>query len=118
GAATTIALNGGNTQSDTIGATLPTPYSVKVTDANNNPIGGVTVTWGVTGGGSITASSVTGATGIATATRVLGTVAGPQGATATVPGLAGSPVPFAASAPHGGAPTLALSAGHSQAAPI
>src|SRR6266571_3921030 len=87
GAATTIAINGGDAQTDTIGATLPTPYGVKVTDANNNPIGGVTVTWGVTGGGSINPSSVTGATGLATATRVLGTIAGAQGATATVTGL-------------------------------
>src|SRR5207247_2590516 len=115
GAATTIAINGGDAQTDTIGATLPTPYSVKVTDANNHPIGGVTVTWGVTGGGSINPSSVTGATGLATATRVLGTIAGAQGATATVTGLAGSAVTFTATATHGGARTIALSGGNSQA---
>ncbi|HEV2749283.1 MAG TPA: Ig-like domain-containing protein, partial [Gemmatimonadales bacterium] len=69
GTATSVALNGGSAQTDTIGATLAIPYSVKVTDAQGNPVSGVTVTWAVTGGGSITPSSVTAATGIATATR-------------------------------------------------
>ncbi len=115
GAATTIALNAGNAQTDTIGATLATPYSVKVTDANGNPVGGITVTWSVTtGGGSITPSSVTPPSGIATATRVLGTTAGPQGATATVSGLTGSPVTFTATATPGTATTMALNAGNSQ----
>ncbi|HKW40094.1 MAG TPA: Ig-like domain-containing protein [Gemmatimonadales bacterium] len=115
GAAAAVALNGGNAQTDTIGASLATPYSVKVTDANNNPVGGITVTWAVTsGGGSITPSSVTSPTGIATATRILGTTAGPQGSTATITGLAGSPVSFVATATHGNATTIASNAGNSQ----
>ncbi len=115
GTPTTVALSGGNAQSDTIGATLAIPYSVKVTDADNNPVGGTTVTWAVTaGGGSVTPTSVTSPTGIATATRVLGTAAAPQGASATVSGLSGSPVSFTATATHGNATTLALNGGDAQ----
>src|SRR5204862_4960206 len=108
GDATTIAFNGGNDQTGPVGATLPTPYTVLVTDPAGNPVSGIAVAWAVTGGGSITPSSVTGATGIASATRVLGPTAGPQGATATVTGLTGSPVPFAATATAGGATKLVI----------
>src|SRR5439155_11079860 len=68
GSATTIALFSGNAQTDTIGATLGTPYAVKVTDAGNNPVSGVAVTWAVTGGGGsiLPLSSFTNGAGIAT----------------------------------------------------
>ncbi len=36
---------------DTVGGTLPIALAVKVTDALNNPVSGVTITWTVTGGG-------------------------------------------------------------------
>jgi len=107
GHATTIALNGGDAQTDTVGATLATAYAVLVTDRGGNPVSGTTVTWGVSGGGSITPSSLSGVNGIASATRVLGTVAGGQGASATAAGLTGSPVPFTATATHGNATTMA-----------
>ncbi len=113
GAATTIALNAGNNQTDTISATLAVPYSVKVTDGSTNPVAGVTVTWAAVGG-SITPSSITDGSGIATATRVLGTAAGTQTATATVGGLTGSPVNFTATATHGNATTIALNGGNTQ----
>src|SRR5439155_16063187 len=113
GAATTIALNGGNNQTDTIGATLATPYSVKVTDVHNNPVANVVVTW-TAAGGTIDATSTTDALGIATATRVLGLTAGTQTASATVTGLAGSPVSFTATATHGNATTIALNGGNAQ----
>jgi adhesin/invasin len=118
GTATTIALNAGNAQTDTIGATLAVPYSVKVTDGSNNPVAGVTVTWAASGGGSITPSSTTDAGGIASATRVLGNTAGPQTATATVGGLSGSPVNFTATANHGNATTIAINAGDGQSAQV
>src|SRR5439155_25185134 len=98
-----IASHGGYTPLGPSGATLPTPYTVLVTDRAGNPVSGIAVAWAVTGGGSITPSSVTGTNGIASATRVLRPTAGPQGATAAVPGLTGSPVPFAATARAGGA---------------
>ena len=94
-----MSLAGGDAQTDTVGATLGTPYAVLIVDTNANPVAGVPVTWTVTGGGgSVTSSSVTGSDGIATATRILGTVAGLQSATASVGGLTGSPVAFAATA--------------------
>ena len=117
GLAKTIALNGGNTQTDTIGATLATPYTVLITDRLSNPVPGVTVTWAVTGGGgSITPSSITNASGIASATRVLGTTTGAnaQTATATVTGLVGSPVAFTATATPGSAKTIAFNGGNAQ----
>lgn len=66
----------------------------KVTDANGNPVAGVTVLWTVgSGGGSIAPSSiVTSATGIASATLTTGVASGINTAIATVAGLAGSPL--------------------------
>ncbi|MBI1967348.1 MAG: Ig-like domain-containing protein, partial [Gemmatimonadetes bacterium] len=119
GTATTIALSGGDVQTDTVGATLATPYTVLVTDGFGNPKSGITVTWAVTGGGgSITPSSATNASGIASATRVLGTTAGTQTATATVSGLTGSPVSFTATATAGAAQTIAINAGDGQSATV
>lgn len=118
GAAANIALAGGNAQSDTIQATL-SPYTVLVTDANANPVSGITVTWAATGGGgSITPSSVTNGSGIATATRVLGTSVGSNTATASVGGLAGSPVGFTATATAGAANSMIVSQGNSQTATV
>jgi hypothetical protein len=69
------------------------------------------VTWAVTGGGgTITPSSITSVTGEAQATRLLGTTAGPHGATASVAGLAGSPVSFTATASAGTTTQLAFAA--------
>ena len=114
-AADSLRLNAGNNQTDTVGATLAT-YAVRVADQYGNAVPGTTVTWGVTGGGSITPSSISNGSGIASATRVLGTVAGPQGATASVGGLTGSPVPFSATANHGAATTMQKFAGDNQSA--
>jgi adhesin/invasin len=111
GAAASMALEEGTAQTDTIGATLPTPYSVRVVDANGNAVEGTSVTWSVAGGGSITPSSDTDASGIATATRVLGTTAGSQTAQASVGGLTGSPVDFTATATAGAPTQIAAGAG-------
>src|SRR5205807_714220 len=75
GGATQMAINGGNSQTDTVGTTLPTPISVIVRDALNNPVPGVTVSWSVlTGLGSVGApSSVTDGTGVASTSWTLGT---------------------------------------------
>jgi adhesin/invasin len=114
--AKTIAQTGGNGQTDTVAATLAVAYTVTVSDTFANPVSNVTVTWAVTGGGSITPSSATNASGVASATRVMGQTAGPQGATATVSGLSGSPVSFTATATHGAATQLVKSAGDGQSA--
>jgi len=104
--ATNLTLAGGNSQTDTIGAMLATPYTVRVTDAFSNPVAGVIVTWAVTGGGgSITPGSPTNSGGIADATRILGNTVGAnvQTASATVSGLNGSLVTFTATAKSGNA---------------
>lgn len=114
--ADSLKLSAGNGQTDTVKATLATPYTVRVSDQYGNAVSGTTVTWGVSGGGSITPSSITNASGIASATRVFGTAAGPQGASATVAGLVGSPVSFSATATHGVATTIVKVTGDNQSA--
>ncbi len=103
--ANSIALNGGNGQTDTVSTALGA-YSVKVLDALGAPVAGVPVSWAVppNSGTIAPAQSTTDVAGIATATRTLGTVAGIQTATASVGGLTGSPVVFSATALPG-APT-------------
>src|SRR5207248_10149143 len=56
--------------------------------------------------------------GIATATRTLGTTAGIQRATASVGGLIGSPVGFSATATHGDPTQIAINAGDGQSATL
>src|SRR4029077_15866053 len=58
GNATSVAVNAGNGQTDTVAATLVTAPSVIVKDAYGNPGSGISVTFAVTGGGG----SVTGPT--------------------------------------------------------
>ena len=120
GEAVNLVLEAGDMQTDTVAATLATAYAVKVTDQNGNGVEGVPVSWSVTGGtgGSITMSSTTDVDGIATATRVLGTIAGPQTAQAAVGGLDGSPVAFTATALPGAAVSIAASAGNGQSATV
>jgi alpha-tubulin suppressor-like RCC1 family protein len=99
GAATQIALNGGNNQSALVNTAVATPPSVIVRDQFNNPVSGVTVTFAVAaGGGSLTGGSqTTDATGIATVgSWTLGPTAEPNTLTATATGLSGSPVTFTA----------------------
>ncbi|HKV75517.1 MAG TPA: Ig-like domain-containing protein, partial [Gemmatimonadales bacterium] len=118
GAAANIALAGGDAQTGTAGAALPVAYTVLITDGSGNPVAGTTVTWAVGGGGSITPTSVSNAAGIASATRTLGTVAGPQTATATAAGLTGSPVSFSATATPAAAANVAANAGTGQNATV
>lgn len=119
GTATMMSLAGGDAQTDTVGATLGTPYTVLIVDTNANPVAGIPVTWTVTGGGgSVTSSSVSGSDGIATATRILGTTAGAQTATASVGGLTGSPVAFGATATVGAPVSIAIVAGDTQTATV
>lgn len=103
GPPTTLALNGGGGQSAQAGTTLPVAPSVKVTDANSNPVGGIPVLFQVTaGGGSVTgASATTDGSGVAT---VGSWTLGPQSGadtltvTSTDPGLSGQQVLIQATA--------------------
>lgn len=89
GAPAGITMQSGDGQRDTVRATLPTPYAVKVTDAGGNPVPGVPVSWTVTGGGGsiAPAGATTDGNGIASATHTLGPAAGPQTADASSPGI-------------------------------
>src|SRR2546422_638332 len=97
GAAATIAENGGNGQSATVGNAVATAPSVLVQDGAGNPVADVTVTFTVTsGGGTVSPTSVaTNGSGIAAVTSwTLGTTPGTNTLTASASGLTGSPDPF------------------------
>jgi hypothetical protein len=95
---TKLELVSGNGQSAGIGQKLGNPLVVKVLDATNAPIQGVTVTWRVTGGGGSVspASGPTNSQGTASAEWTVGTSPGPQALTASVSSL--TPVSFTATA--------------------
>ena len=86
--------------------------TVLVRDVSNNPVAGVAVTFGVTGGGGAVAPTTpvaTNASGIATLTSwTLGTVAGANTMSATATGLAGSPVSFTATGTAGAGTKLVV----------
>ena len=89
-----VGILSGNGQAATAGQAAPNPLVVRVTDADGDPVKGVTVQWAVSsGGGSLSAaSSVTGSDGLAEVQWTLGPRAEAQTVTATVEGLA--PVVF------------------------
>jgi adhesin/invasin len=101
GAPATVVAVAGDNQSATAGAAVATPPSVKVTDANANPVDGFTVVF-TPGAGSGTVgdgSAVTNSSGIAAPTSwVLGSTPGTQTLLATAGSLTGSPVTFSATA--------------------
>jgi surface protein len=95
-----IAVVGGDGQSATAGSAVGTAPSVRVTDANGDPVAGVSVTFAVaSGGGTVdpTTAVITGADGVAAVTSwTLGATAGSNTLTATATGLTGSPLTFTA----------------------
>lgn len=98
-----IRLDGGNSQSATVGTALSVPLRVVVTDAAGKVLSGARVDWdAAVGAGSVSpGSSTSNSDGIATSTWTLGTVAGTQRATAQISGL--TPIVFTATAIAGGA---------------
>jgi adhesin/invasin len=106
--ATNMVLDAGNGQLGVVGTALPTLYSVAVKNALGLPVQNVQVHWaaGPEGGSMNPATSLTDPSGIASSTRMLGPPAGTQTATASVGGLAGSPVTFTATAQAGAAAQL------------
>ncbi|HEY2824419.1 MAG TPA: Ig-like domain-containing protein, partial [Gemmatimonadales bacterium] len=108
--AAAIALNGGQSQSDTIGAPLATPLSVKIADQFGNPVQGAPVTFAITaGGGSLSSTTANSdASGIAQTNWTLGSTVGAAIVTASASGLTGSPVTFNATLLPGKAAALAF----------
>ncbi|HYK10632.1 MAG TPA: Ig-like domain-containing protein [Gemmatimonadales bacterium] len=102
-----LSVNAGNNQTDSAGGTLPTPPSVIVKDALNNPVAGIAVTFTVTASnGTVTGGSqTTGVNGIATmGSWTLGNAAKTD--TLTVMSTAGSAT-FLATATPGHAASIA-----------
>ena len=105
----------GDAQAGTVGAVLGSALSVRVNDALGSPVPGVGVTFAVTGGGGSvgTPSATTNASGIASSTWTLGTVASQaQGVSAGATGLAS--VSFTATATAGAAAAVVIQAGNNQ----
>ena len=103
GIPTQVAVFNGNNQAAVQGTAVPVAPSVRVTDAGGQGVGGVPVTFAVTGGGgSVTGPSVlTDATGVATVGlwTLGGAATQTLSATVTATGtIAGNPVTFTATA--------------------
>ena len=99
GAAKTLAIVSGDSQSAAIGATLAAPLAVRITDQFANPIVGASVTFDttLTGGSIAGATTVTDATGLATSGAVtLGAAAGTSTFIATTPVLPADTAKFTA----------------------
>jgi hypothetical protein len=95
--ATQMVSVDGSGQTAIAGSALPDPLRVLLTDAGDDPVAGVTVTWSmVDGGGSVTQTSATDELGIASAEVTLGGCIGEQQIQAEVSGLLGSPILFTA----------------------
>ena len=117
GTGATLELVSGNNQTGAIGSALSDSLVVRVLDALDNPVAGVTVQWSVSGGGSISpTTTITGADGQAAAERVLGNAATTQGAQATATGL--TAVSFTHSAVAANPTTLVLVSGDAQTGPV
>jgi adhesin/invasin len=118
GAATQMAINAGDGQSATGGTAVAVAPSVLVTDANDNPVEGVSVTFDVASGdGTIdpTTPVATDANGIATVNSwTLGDTAGTNTLTASAAGL--PDVTFSATGTAGAATQMAINAGDGQSA--
>jgi adhesin/invasin len=108
-APTTIELLSGDNQTAAVASALPNPLVVRVTDANDNPVANVGVTWTAVNGGSVSdATTATNASGLAQVTRTLGLLPGTYTTTAEVEGLSGSPVTFTSTATVGPPAQLAF----------
>ncbi len=96
---TSIVSVSGAGQSARLAQPLSQPLVVEVRADDGLGVPGVTLSWAVTvGGGTVSATSTTGATGRASADFTLGPSTGTHTATASVSGLTGSPVSFDATA--------------------
>jgi adhesin/invasin len=119
GAATQIAIASGSNQSGPVGTAL-TPFVVSVRDAGGVPVSGFVVSFAVASGGGTLSSptATTDASGLASTTLTLGSIAGPNTVTANAPGLSGSPITFMATGLAGAATQIALVSGNGQSAQV
>jgi hypothetical protein len=106
------------TQNAEVATPVPVPPAVRVSDDRGRGLAGVSVAFAVTGGnGSVAASSITDAGGVAVAQGwVMGTVAEENALTASVGGIA--PVVFRAAAAAGAPTGLEKAGGDAQSAAV
>ncbi|HEU4763093.1 MAG TPA: Ig-like domain-containing protein, partial [Gemmatimonadales bacterium] len=114
GAAAAISLVSGNAQTDTVGATLPSPLVVRVADGSNNPVANAKVYWTrIAGTGTVSAdSTVTNASGQSQITFALGATAGADTIRAALPSV--DSVRFTATATAGAPAAIAATGGNGQ----
>lgn len=114
--ATNLQKAGGDAQTGVVGSLLPVAIQVRVRDRLNAPVAGVTVSFGVIGGGTLSSlTAVSGADGIASVTWTLGTSVGVvQQVTASAAGV--DPVPFLATVTAGPPAAATKEAGDNQTA--
>jgi hypothetical protein len=94
-----VEKSGGDGQTGVVGAGLADPLAVRVVAADGRPVRGVPVSWRVVVGGTLSDTvQATDAEGVSRVRWTLGTYPGVLGVEARVPGLAGSPVVFRATA--------------------
>jgi hypothetical protein len=95
-----LAAVSGNGQTDTVAATLPSPYVVRVTDSRGDPVKAVEVRWAAdaSGGSVAPAVVVTDQAGEARTVHTLGTIVGQYSVTASVTALPGQAVTFTSAA--------------------
>lgn len=79
-----LEMNSGNAQVVAVGG-LSAPLTVRVLDAFGNPVSGVSITWGTTGGMLSATSTVTGDDGMASVTLSVGNEPQTYTVTATMP---------------------------------
>jgi hypothetical protein len=97
--ASRIELVSGDGQNGPAGTMLADSLVVRVTNAQGDPVPGVTVEWEAPGGGTVSASSTeSGDDGRTGVRRTLASTVGAQITTASATGLEGSPVTFTATA--------------------
>jgi hypothetical protein len=108
GAASGVSIIAGNNQTGPVSTELPQDLVVEVRDAANNPVPSVAVTWVIgTGGGSITpTTSITDASGRASAAWTLGATPGANTVSAVVSGI--GVAPFTATATSGAPARLSI----------
>jgi hypothetical protein len=104
-----IGAIGSSTSETTTALPLASPFVVKVTDTNGNPVSGVPVTFNVTSGGGRLAGGVTqlvvnsNAQGLASVSFTVGPNPGVNTVTASSGTLTGSPITFTATGGSGAA---------------
>ena len=118
GAPANIVIQSGNNQTGTVGQTLSSPLQVLVTDSENNPLSGVTVSWAPDpGDGSASpTTSATNGSGIASSSWTLGSTAGGQTLSAGASG-AGS-ANFSATAEAGAPANIDIQSGNNQSGTV